>query len=315
MLIGDCASDPPLGATARVLATARAADVVYGLGAVALARGHRQLALAVTDGEARAALARAIAELGAAVTLVDGSDAWPAVAAGARDEVLPATALVAVADAARARGAKAYVTVAGAVAEPAVLACAPATTMAELVARAGGALDDDWVPIAGGAPAGRLVDRAATLAETGAPSLLLILPARHAWVRRLRTTVGDWLWRAASACEGCRACSDACPVGLEAHALVATLATGRDDPYQPSLRDSWYGTRTAPAAFAGCTGCGVCDAVCPSSLSPRALATAVRDRLRVEPATGARRAGIDRALLTLRLGLSEYDRKPVVTLS
>jgi ferredoxin len=297
VLIGDCASDPPLGASARVLATARAADVVYGLGAVALARGHRQLALAVTDGEARAALARAIAELGAEVTLVDAPDAWPAVAVAARDEVLPATALVAVADAARGRGTTAYVTVAGAVAAPAVLACAPATTMAALVARAGGALDDDWVAIAGGAPAGRLVAREATLAEAGATSLVLILPARHAWVRRLRTTVGDWLWRAASACEGCRACSDGCPVALAPHALVATLATGRDDG-------------TAPAAFAGCTGCGVCDAVCPSSLSPRALATAVRDRLPLAPATGPRSVGIDRALLTLRLGLGEYDRPP-----
>src|SRR2546423_386932 len=179
MLIGDCASDPPLAATQRTLAAARAGDVVYGLGAVALARGHRQLALAVADAGARASL--------------------------------------------------------------------------------------------------------------------LVLPARHTWVRRLRTTVGDWLWRAASACEGCRACSEACPAGLEAHALVATLATARDDG-------------TAPAAFAACTGCGVCDAACPSSLSPRALAVEVRDRLQLAAAAPTRHAGIDRALLTLRLGLGPYDR-------
>lgn len=302
MLIGDCASDPPLGATARALATARAADVLYGLGAAALARGHGELALAVSDGAARAALAAAIASLGARVRIVDAPDAWPAVAATARDEVLPAAALAAIADGARARPPRAYVTVAGAVAAPTVRGCAPETTMAELVARAGGALDDDWVPIAGGAPAGRLVAREATLAELGEPSLVLVLPARHDWVRRLRTTVGDWLWRAASACAGCRACSDACPAGLDAHGLVVTLATARDDA-------------TAPAAFAGCSGCGVCDAACPASLSPRALATAVRDRLALAPATAKRRVGIDRALLTLRLGLWEYDRKPVVSLS
>jgi Na+-translocating ferredoxin:NAD+ oxidoreductase RnfC subunit len=176
--------------------------------------------------------------------------------------------------------------------------------MSELVARAGGALDDDWVPIAGGAPAGRVVTREATLAEAGAPSVVLVLPARHALVRRLRTTVGDWLWRAASACEGCRACGDACPSGLATHALVATLATGRDDG-------------VATAAFAACTGCGVCDAACPAALSPRALAVDVRDRLAhggVTAPAAARRAGIDRALLTLRLGLAVYDR-PVVTLA
>ena len=305
MLIGDCASDPPLGATQRTLAAARADDVVYGLGAVALARGHRQLALAVAEAGARAALARAIAAVGAEVQLVDVADAWPAVAAGARDEVLPASALVAVADEARGRAAAATVSVVGALAQPAVVSCARSTTMAELVAGAGGALDDDWLPVAGGAPAGRLVAREATWTEAGAPSLVLILPARHEWVRRLRTTVGDWLWRAASACEGCRACSDACPARLQAHALVATLATGRDDG-------------TAPAAFAACSGCGVCDAACPSALSPRALAVEVRERLArggVTETAKEIRVGIDRALLTLRLGLSGYDRPPAVRIA
>ncbi len=307
MLIGDCASDPPLGATQRALAAVRADDVVYGLGAVALARGHRRLALAVADRAARAALARAIEKIGADVALVEVADAWPAVAAGAGDEVLPASALAAVADEARGRSgaARAVVSVVGAVAQPTVLRCTPTTTMAELMARAGGALDDDWLPVAGGAPAGRLVAREATLAEAGAPSLVLALPARHEWVRRLRTSVGDWLWRAASACEGCRACSDACPAGLASHALVATLATARDDG-------------TAPAAFAACTGCGVCDAACPAALSPRALAVDVRQRLArggVAAAAAVTRAGIDRALLTLRMGLSAYDRQPVVSLA
>jgi len=302
-LLGDCASDPPLGATQRALAAARADDVVYGLGAVALARGDRTLALAVADETARAALAAAIARVGAVVELVDVPDAWPAIAARDDDEVMPASLLVAVRDEARGALASATVSVVGAVAAPAVLQCALDTTMAELAARAGGALDDDWVAIAGGAPAGRLVARDTTLAEAGAPSTVLLLPAGHAEVRRLRTTVADWLWRAASACEGCRACSDACPASLGAHALVATLATGRDDG-------------TAPAAFVACTGCGVCDAACPARLSPRALAVDVRERLLRAGAEAAGaatlRPGIDRALLTLRLGLGPYDRAPKI---
>ena len=280
---------------------------MYGLGAVALARKHRAMAVAVAVGDevGRAALAAAIARIGADVAIVDVADAWPAVTAGERDEVLPASALVAVAE--ETRGAAigdTIVSVVGAVATPAVMRCAATATMAELVARAGGAVDDDWLPVAGGAPAGRLVARDATLAEAGAPSVVLVLPARHEWVRRLRTTVGDWLWRAASACEGCRACSEACPASLQSHALVATLATARDDG-------------TAPAAFAACIGCGVCDAACPAALSPRALAVDVRDRLaRGGVATTAPvtlRAGIDRALLTLRLGLGMYDRAPLLT--
>ena len=92
---------------------------------------------------------------------------------------------------------------------------------------------------------------------------------------------------------------------MPAHALVATLATGRDDG-------------VAPAQFVACSGCGVCDGACPAALSPRALATDVRDRLARGGMTAgtttlkAGRAGLDRALLTLRLGLGPYDRPPRV---
>jgi hypothetical protein len=309
MLIGDCASDAPLSATAQALATWRADDVVYGLGAVALARGHGELALAVRDGAARAALAAAIARVAARVSIIDAADAWPAVAAGTRDELIPADVLVSVADEARGRGRLGYVTVAGAVPAPLVLACAPSLTMSELVARAGGAVDDDWVPLAGGAPAGRLVARDTTFAEAGSPALVLILPATHALVRRLRAPLSDWLWRAASAYAQCRQCSDGCPAALSPHELTLTLATGRDDG-------------TAPAAAARCSGCGLCDALCPSALSPRALMVAVRDRLRASspatvlpigaasaPASGATLAvGLDRRLLTLRLDLTRYEK-------
>jgi NAD-dependent dihydropyrimidine dehydrogenase PreA subunit len=232
---------------------------------------------------------------------VDVDAAWPAVAAGAKDEVLPASLLVAIADEARGRAAMATVSVVGAVAAPAVVRVERTATMAELVARAGGATEDDWVAIAGGAPAGRVVEREAMV---GGESVVLVLSARHALVRRLRTTVGDWLWRAASACEGCRACGDACPVGLEVHGLVTVLAGGRDGG-------------VGAAAFVACSGCGVCDAACPAGLSPRALAVDVRERFArggVGVGKGmARRAGIDRELLTLRLGLKGYDREVAVT--
>lgn len=353
MLIGDCASDAPLEATARALATWRADDVVYGLGAMALARKHRALGLAVRDETARAALAQAIARVEARVELVPAADAWPAVAAGARDELIPADLLVQVADAARGRARVSYVTVAGAVQAPLVLACAPSTTMAELVARAGGADDEDWVAIARGAPAGTLVARDATLDAVGSPSLVLILPAGHALVRRLRAPVAEWLWRATSACAGCRICSDGCPAALLPHALVATLAAGdstlldasdrartslndardrtglndardrtglndardrtaaADFLVRSPLRDGLYGAQHTPAEAARCTGCGLCDAVCPSALSPRALMVAARDRLRAGGLDGAATTlsvGLDRTLLTLRLDLTRYDR-------
>ena len=89
--------------------------------------------------------------------------------------------------------------------------------------------------------------------------------------------------------------------------MLATLTTGRDD-----------GVEIARAL--ACTACGVCDAVCPSSLSPRALVTSTRDRLRAAVGSAQRAGavkpvhGLDIGLLTLRLGLGPYDRAPAFRL-
>jgi hypothetical protein len=298
-LCGDAACDPPLGATARALAVARADDVVYGLGALALERGARQLTLRVRHDDAAAALARAIAKLEARVELVHLPDAWPP-SSPSSGVAVDAAALVGATDRVRGRPARAYVTVAGAVEAPEVCAAPPDATVEELVARAR-PCDPDWVAVAGGAPAGRLVGRTSAVGDA---SLVLVLPAGHPVVRRLRTPLSDWLWRAASACEGCRACSDAC-AGLAPHEVVWTLST---------LRDDGVGLAQALA----CTACGLCDAVCPSSLSPRALVADVRDRMRAMAgagaAVGAGARGLDVGLLTLRLGLGDYARAPVVNL-
>jgi ferredoxin len=301
-LVGDCASDPPLAATARRLAVARADELVYGLGVIALERRHRTLGLAARHADAREALAAAITRLEAKVELIALPDAWPARIVAR--EVVRAEALVNAAERARGAFGRAYVTVAGAVRAPAVRAADPLATVEKLVADAGGALDEDWVAVAGGAPGGRLVERATPARELG--SLVLILPAGHEVVRRLRMPVGDWLRRAASACEGCRICSGACPQPLSPHEIVWTLSTLRDD-----------GTDLTRALH--CTGCGLCDAMCPAVLSPRALVVDVRDRfvngnasasVSVNGNANANASGLDVGLLTLRLGLAPYDRAP-----
>lgn len=301
-LVGDCASDPPLSATARALACSRADDVVYGLGLVALARdGSRpsSLKLVVRHDDAESALRRAVARVGAHVEVARVADAWPA-PIGPVAERLDARVLVAAADGVRGRPDRVWLSVAGAVGTPVVLEAAPDARLDQLVTRAGGALVDDWVAVAGGAPGGRLVERDARVGGLGA--LVLVLPARHPVVGRLRTSTGEWLTRAASACEGCRLCTDGCPAGLRPHDLVWTLATGRDDGVD--LRQT-----------TGCTGCALCDVHCPASLSPARLVVEVRDRLaRSGPPTAPPSSpparcgspGLDLPLLTLRLGLGGY---------
>ncbi len=404
-LVGDCASDPPLSATARTLAVQHATDLLYGLGMVAIARGHTRLAITYRHQDAGHALAEAIAGANAHVELWPRPNAWPTVLSSKRQtdlsgaspsdshvhaghdararaaagdsaeqpdlmggsasdrhtggaaasgsveqtdllggawasgsveqtdllggawasgsveqtdllggaavaefdpgeaELVDARVLVAAAEAARGLPPLCYLTVAGAVGRPTVMAAQQDARVSELVARAGGAEVDDWVAIGGGAPAGRLPARDAFAREID--GVLLILPAGHEVVRRLRTPVADWLMRAASACEGCRVCSDACPA-LAPHEIVWTLASGRDDGI-------------APVAALACTGCGLCDAMCPAVLSPRVLVTGVRDRLVAMGAQPGDRPpapvhpaalGLDVELLTARLGLAPYD-KPV----
>jgi ferredoxin len=300
VLVGDCACDPPLGATARALAVARADDVLYGLAALALERKIDRLLVRARHADAHDALARAIARLNAEVELELRPDAWPP-APG--DDVVPADALMRAADRARDAAPRVYTTVAGAVRAPCVIAARAGATALELLALADGPLVDDWVAIAGGAPSGRLVARDAPVDDP----LLLVLPAGHDAVRRLRTPIADWLVRAASACEGCRLCSDACPAPLAPHAIVWTLATPCDD-----------GTDLARALH--CTACGLCDAMCPSTLSPRALTIAVRDRLRAAAITAPTadqttpKPGLDVDLLTLRLGLQPFAHTPTIRL-
>jgi hypothetical protein len=311
---GDCASDPPLGATLRALACAHAEDVLLGL--AALAPPKCKLQLTVRHDDAEAELREAALRLEARVEIMRLPDAWPPRAAGPDARELVAASprrpegpsgggSGAGGSGGGSGGGRRYLTVAGAVREPLVLVARGETPLAELADRAGGPVDEDWMPVAFDGAGPRLYDR--DDAWAGEP-LLVILPARHALVQKCKTPLTDWLVRAASACEGCRICSEAC-AHLEPHEVVWTLATGRDDG-------------VALLETLACTGCALCDAVCPSALSPRALVVDARQRLRAAGAnvssslrktagTHAAASGLDVKLLTQRLGLAEYDREPL----
>jgi hypothetical protein len=287
---GDCASDPPLSATLRTLACARAEDVLLGL--AALAPPKCKLQLTVRHADAERALRETAVRLGAVVEIVKLPDAWPPPLPPGPD----ARALVAASP--LHKEARRFVTVAGAVREPAVMPVRGQASLQELLAAAGGPIDDDWLPLT--------FDEGFTLKEreaawAGEP-LVLALPAGHPLVRNCKTPLTDWLARAASACEGCSICSESCS-HLRPHEVVWTLATGRDD-----------GTKLTQTL--ACTGCGLCDAMCPAALSPRALVVDVRERLKragleKTVSDGLRKPGLDVKLLVQRLGLADYDRDPL----
>jgi len=311
-LVADCAGDRPLASTRAALARSRPEDVLVGLGLMAASeeRGAWRYTLVARARAAEAAvLGEVAARREARVTVEEVAAVWPT-ARAAGERLVSAVDLVRLADRARGRAPRAYLTVAGAVARPSVVAAALDETVEALVAAAGGALGDDWVAIAGGPPGGRLVERAARAGDCD--ELVVIVPTGHEAARRLRTPLHDWLLRAASACEGCRMCTDACPEGdavvdgepLAPHRLALDVAQGREP--------------AGALAAAACTGCGVCDAACPSSLAPSRIVGAVAERVRAAGGTPPAVApsvplprGLDLALLTLRLGLGDFAAAPV----
>jgi ferredoxin len=278
-MTGDCASDPPLSATLRAIACARPEEVLIGLAALGCSK------IAVRHDDSELALREAARRLDAKVEIIRLPDAWPPNLDGPDARVLLAASP-------RHKDPARFVTVTGAVHEPSVLPIRGEITFAELARKAGGPIDDDWLPLV----EQRLFDRDATW--TG-QQLVLILPARHPLVKKARTPIADWLLRAASACEGCRICSESCG-HLLPHEIVWTLATMRDDG-------------VALLAAANCIDCGVCDAMCPSALSPRALVANVKEKLGDVKVDKKRSefGGLDVKLLTRRMGLADYDREPL----
>jgi ferredoxin len=310
-LVADCAGDRPLSSTRAALARLRPDDVLVGLGLLAASeeRGawRYELVARARPVEA-AALAAAAAHHEARVTVEEVAPSWPT-RRRAGERLVSAVDLVRLVDRARGRAARAYLTVAGAVARPSVIAVAPDESMASIVAAAA-PLVDDWVVIAGGAPGGRLVARDVRAGDVD--ELALVVPTGHALAQRLRTPLHDWLVRAASACEGCRMCTDACPEAdvvvdgepLAPHRLALEVALGREP--------------AGALAAAACTGCGACDVACPSGLAPARIVAEVAERLRtagVEPPAPSLALptprGIDLTLLTLRLGLGDFAAAPV----
>lgn len=269
-IVVDLADDPPLGASLEAVALEETARLVFGAGALLLATGARRAVFAVASRAAERALVMAIAlhaHPSAGLEVVRLPAWWPT--AGLAHDLGRADAFTLAGEelldieaaALGRRRAPHRLTIAGAVRRPTILRWESASpTAAEAVLAADGALAADWIALDGG-----IAGRPRLAEEQPRSSLLLVLPRRHGLVRRAQVSRAEWLRRAGSACQGCRACSERCPAfllgtGLEPHRAIALALTGRP----------------APSAIRFClsAACGVCDLACPAELSPRTLVEA-----------------------------------------
>ena len=335
VLLGDLGAEALLGRNAEALLSEHGSLLLDGLGGLALATATKRLVLAVPSGPL-VAPARALCR-GSSVEVMETPAAYPsrpltwtggalgaALSPSGRTWVLPAAQLAAFGAAAQGRAAPRLCTIAGAVRQPTVVDLTPLValpaaerTPAALVRRAGGAQVAAWVAVRGGAPAGELWPAEAELPPDC--EQLLILPAAHELVARLRLGEPQRLLRARNACLSCRLCTDLCPEagdGLVPHQILRRLALGSEP------QALW-------AAAARCTGCGACSALCPAELLPGAVlqglqraaqaaghqpgAPTLREldaALDAEEEAGPRDRPslrpLARGLLLTRLGLAEY---------
>lgn len=202
-----------------------------------------------------------------------------------------------------------YVTVSGAVKNPATFHVPLGMRFSELVKLAGGETEENSAYLSGGAMTGRL----ATLSEpvTKTTNAVLVLPENHPVIvkRKSKTTLN--IKRSMSSCCQCSTCTDLCPRHLlghpiEPHLLMRAASKGMERDIKAVVNTLY------------CAQCGICEMyACPQGLAPKTLIGECRDALRregvkpespefkpVNPMRPYRKVQMNR--LIARLGLTPY---------
>lgn len=208
-----------------------------------------------------------------------------------------------------------YVSVGGDVARPQVLRVPTGMPIGDLLALCGGTQVQEPVFLLGGPMQGEVIHDAEHPLDKRHGGLFVFDGAHPLLQRRLRPVEED-IKRGALACAGCRRCVDACPRALMGHRLepqgiMLALAKGME---------SAKAITQAPL----CSGCGVCEVVCPMELSPRKLFGVVKEALKAQgwenvyrdhaPKPTGDWAGrqLPRAGVIESMGLGSYALPPVV---
>lgn len=204
-----------------------------------------------------------------------------------------------------------YITITGAVKNPATFLVPLGMTYGELIAMAGGATIPDYRLVGGGPMTGPVVKESDLVTKTS--NAIIVLPPEHNVIQKKTASVKVDMHRAMAACCQCRMCSDLCSRHLLGH------------PIEPHLfmRGVASGLATDTKAFLGtmyCSQCGLCEMfACGQSLAPKTLIGEYKNGLRakgvkpdpnvhmdpVNPVRSGRMVPVER--LTARLGLTAYD--------
>jgi Na+-translocating ferredoxin:NAD+ oxidoreductase RnfC subunit len=223
-----------------------------------------------------------------------------------------------------------WLTVAGEVTEPKTVRVPVGTSIADVIALAGGlrgpggkarpvreaslSAQGDLAVVTGGPMMGKVVwDVQEPVTKT--TSGVLVLKRSGAVVRYLTTPAQNWVRRGRSTCDQCRDCTDLCPRYLLGHSL---------QPHEV-MRSINYGLTAKPEIVTRavlCCECRLCEAfACPLELSPMAYYRSIKQELaaagwrntqhrRADLAPVANRGYrlIPSHRLLQHLGLAEYEQ-------
>ncbi len=224
------------------------------------------------------------------------------------------TTLVQVADASEGRPVThRMVTVQGEVASPGTFVAPIGTSINDLIAGSGGALEPAHAVIVGGPMMGHLMN-AGGQPTTKTIAGVIVLPVDHPLVSSMSARETQVLRIARAACCQCMACTELCPRALLGHDL---------EPHR-TIRAIQYGEfpedhRHITSAYL-CCECGMCELfACPLGIQPRRILADLKAELvrrgvpnphvrtDLSPDDVREYRQIPAGRLTRRLGLEEYD--------
>lgn len=173
-----------------------------------------------------------------------------------------------------------YLTVTGAVHHPTIVHAPIGTPVADCLACAGGASEEDYIVINGGPMMGKRMSRAEAMQAhvTKTMSGLIVLPASGAIARTEQISLTSMFNRARSSCIQCSYCTQLCPRHLLGHPI---------EPHRIMRRLSFCGgdldallDDPAVRNAALCCECGICELfACPMQLQPRRVNRLIKQRL------------------------------------